>query len=128
MWKGFKNFIMRGNVIDLAVAVIIGGAFGQIVNSLVGDVLTPLIGAIGGRPDFSAITLGPILIGKFINAVINFLFVAAAIYFVIIVPMQKLQEIKKKKEEQAPPPPPKLSEEAKLLKEILDVLSKRTPE
>lgn len=120
---------MRGNVVDLAVAVIIGGAFGQVVNSLVTDVLTPLIGAVGGRPDFSAITLGPILIGKFINSVINFLFVAGAIYFAIVVPMQKLQQIAKKKEQTAPPPPPpEPSEEAKILKEILKTLKKRTPE
>ena len=56
MLKGFRDFIMRGNVVDLAVAVVIGGAFGQVVNSLVADVLTPLIGALGGAPDFSAIS------------------------------------------------------------------------
>jgi large conductance mechanosensitive channel protein len=64
MLKGFKAFIMRGNVIDLAVAVIIGAAFNQVVNSMVGDVLTPLIGAIFGRPDFSGIVLGPVFSGQ----------------------------------------------------------------
>lgn len=103
MLKGFRNFIMRGNVVDLAVAVIIGGAFGQIVNSLVADVLTPFIGALGGRPDFSSISIGPIMIGKFINAIVNFLVVAAAIYFAIVLPMQKIQEVTKKKEESTPP-------------------------
>ena len=77
MIKGFRDFILRGNVLDLAVAVIIGGAFGKIVNSLVGDVLTPLIAAVVGKPDFSAIVLnvgsGHIKIGKFINEVIAFL-------------------------------------------------------
>jgi large conductance mechanosensitive channel len=64
MLKGFRDFIMRGNVVDLAVAVVIGGAFGQVVNSLVADVLTPLIGALGGAPDFSAIKLGPHRLGE----------------------------------------------------------------
>lgn len=81
MLKGFKEFIMRGNVLDLAVAVIIGAAFNKVVNSLVVDVLTPLIGAIFGAPDFSALKLGPIAIGNFLNAVVNFIIVSAAIYF-----------------------------------------------
>jgi len=88
MFKGFRDFIMRGNVVDLAVAVIIGAAFNQIVNSMVGDVLTPLIGAIFGRPDFSGIVIGPIFLGKFINAIVNFLIVAIVIYFGIVVPMK----------------------------------------
>jgi len=81
MFKGFRDFILRGNVLDLAVAVIIGGAFGKIVASLVGDVLTPLIAAVIGKPDFSAIVLhvgaGNIKIGNFCNEVISFLMVAA---------------------------------------------------
>jgi large conductance mechanosensitive channel len=64
MFKGFRDFIMRGNVVDLAVAVIIGAAFNQIVNSMVGDVLAPLIGAIFGRPDFSGIVIGPIFLAN----------------------------------------------------------------
>ena len=86
MIKGFRDFILRGNVIDLAVAVVIGAAFGAIVNSLVKDVITPLIGALAGQPDFSALTLGPILIGNFLNAVISFLLIAAVIYFFVVAP------------------------------------------
>jgi len=122
MLKGFKDFIMRGNVVDLAVAVIIGAAFNQIVNSMVGDVLTPLIGAIFGRPDFSGIIIGSVALGKFINAVVNFLIVAAAIYFAIVVPMRKLHERFAKKTAEQPAPGP--SEEVRLLTEILETLKK----
>ncbi|MBC7350356.1 MAG: large conductance mechanosensitive channel protein MscL [Candidatus Aminicenantes bacterium] len=127
MLKGFKEFIMRGNVADLAVAVIIGAAFSQIVNSMVGDVLTPLIGAIFGRPDFSGLFLGPVALGKFINAVVNFLIVAAAIYFAIVVPLKKIQELKdrKKAQEAAAAPAPELPAEVKLLSEILETLKKK---
>ncbi len=123
MLKGFKSFIMRGNVVDLAVAVIIGAAFNQIVNSMVGDVLTPLIGAIFGRPDFSGIMIGPVALGKFINAVVNFLIVTAAIYFAIVVPMRKIMEHFEKKKAEQPAPAP--SEELRLLSEILDTLKQR---
>lgn len=128
MLKGFKAFIMRGNVVDLAVAVIIGAAFNQIVNSMVGDVLTPLIGAIFGRPDFSGIVLGPIFLGKFINAVVNFLIVAATIHFAVVVPMKKIQEKldKKKAAEEAAAPAPAPSEEVRLLSEILETLKKKS--
>ena len=68
MFKGFREFLLRGNIIDLAVAVVIGAAFGAVVASFVADVITPLIGAIGGQPDFSALMLGPIKIGNFLNA------------------------------------------------------------
>ncbi|MGB9680313.1 MAG: large conductance mechanosensitive channel protein MscL [Minisyncoccia bacterium] len=122
MIKGFKEFILRGNVLDLAVAVIIGGAFNKIVNSLVVDVLTPLIGAIFGAPDFSAIKLGPIAIGSFINAVVNFIIVAAAIYFFVIAPINLIKNRKEKQKQQAPP---ETSEEVKLLKEILEVLKEK---
>lgn len=125
MLKEFKDFIMRGNVIDLAVAVIIGAAFNQIVNSMVSDVLTPIIGAIGGNPDFSSLKLGPVQIGKFINAVVNFLIVSAVIFFGIVKPMKKLQELKKKEEEQKQQTPPEPPEEVKLLKEILEELRKK---
>ncbi|WP_117236840.1 large conductance mechanosensitive channel protein MscL [Thermus sediminis] len=123
MLKGFRNFILRGNVVDLAVAVIIGGAFGQVVNSFVADVLTPLIGALGGATDFSAIKLGPIALGKFINALVNFLVVAAAIYFLVVTPMNEVAKRRKGEEASAPPPEP--PEEVKLLREILAELRKR---
>jgi large conductance mechanosensitive channel len=123
MLKGFRDFIMRGNVVDLAVAVIIGGAFGQVVNSLVSDVLMPLIGALGGAPDFSAIRLGPIALGKFINAVVNFLVVAAAIYFLVVTPMNELA--KRRKKEEAPAAPLEPPGEVKLLRGILEELRKK---
>jgi large conductance mechanosensitive channel len=117
MLKGFKDFILRGNVLDLAVGIIIGAAFGGIVTSLVKDVITPVIGAIGGQPDFSGIKVGPILLGNFLNALVSFLFIAAALYFVVV-PVNKLS----RKKEAAPPPPP---EEVVLLKEIRDLLKKK---
>lgn len=120
--KGFKDFVMRGNVVDLAVGVIIGTAFNQVVNSLVVDIITPLIGLLGGTPDFSALKIGPVTIGKFINAILNFLIVALAIYSIIVVPMIQLKERGKAKENLAPPEPP---EDVKLLREILEELKKK---
>ena len=83
MLKEFKDFAMKGNVLDMAIGVIIGGAFGAIVTSVVEDILTPIIGAIFGQPDFSAIKPGGIGIGNFINAVINFLIVALCLFAVV---------------------------------------------
>jgi large conductance mechanosensitive channel len=95
---GFRGFISRGNVIDLAVAVVIGAAFGALVSSLVADLITPLIGAIIGEPDFSglafAINGSEFTYGNFINALIAFLSVAAAIYFFVVAPMEKLEEMR----------------------------------
>jgi len=123
MLKGFRDFVLRGNVADLAVAVIIGAAFGQVVNSLVADVLMPLVGAVGGAPDFSAIKLGPVALGKFVNTVVNFLIVSAAIYLIVVVPMQKLQAaLAKKKAEEEAATEPQVAEDVKLLREILEVL------
>src|SRR3974377_1888692 len=85
MFRGFKAFLMRGNVVDLAVAVVMGGAFGAVITALVKDLITPLIAAIFGKPDFSLIVeLGgsKFMVGDFLNAVIAFLMVAAAVYFV----------------------------------------------
>ena len=83
MLNEFKEFAMKGNVVDLAVGVIIGGAFGSIVTSVVEDILTPIIGMIFGQPDFSNIKLGSIMIGNFINAVVNFLIVAVCLFAII---------------------------------------------
>ena len=98
MLKGFKDFIMRGNVVDLAVAVVIGAAFGAVVTALVADIITPIIAAIGGQPDFASlkftINKSTFLYGDFINKVISFLIVAAAIYFVVVLPLNKLAEIR----------------------------------
>jgi len=95
MLKGFKDFLLRGNVVDLAVAVVIGGAFGAVVAALVKDLITPLIAAIAGKPDFSTLTFtvnnSKFLYGEFLNAVVSFLLIAAAIYFVIVVPMNAIQ-------------------------------------
>lgn len=95
MLKGFRQFILRGNVLDLAVAVVIGAAFGAVVTALVKDLLTPLIAAIIGEPDFSAITFtvngSKFLIGDFINALFSFLAIAAAVYFFVIVPVNAMQ-------------------------------------
>ena len=111
MLKGFRDFILRGNVVDLAVAVIIGASFATITASVTADVITPFIAALVGAPDFSSLVIhmpvlhavappsplpanyippGEIHIGKFLNAIINFLINAAAIYFLIVTPMQSL--------------------------------------
>jgi large conductance mechanosensitive channel len=94
MFKGFKQFMMRGNVIDLAVAVVMGAAFGAVVAALVKDLITPLIAAIFGKPDFSALTFdvngSRFLYGDFINAVVSFVLVGAAVYFLVVVPVNAL--------------------------------------
>jgi large conductance mechanosensitive channel len=119
---GFKDFILRGNVIDLATGVIIGGAFGKIVESVAADVITPLIGAIGGQPDFSAITAGPIGLGKVLNAIVGFLITAAVVYFVIVKPYSTMQAkmYPPAAPGEAPTPP-----DIQLLGEIRDLLKKR---
>ncbi len=102
MLKGFRDFVLRGNVMDLAVAVIIGAAFGKIVGSLVSDIINPLIGATVGKPNFGFLVIhmgnGVITIGNFINAVIEFVIVAAVIYFVFVLPMNSLLARMKRKE------------------------------
>ena len=94
MLTEFKQFILRGNVIDLAVAVVIGAAFGAIVTSLVENIITPIIGAIGGQPDFSGLSVtingSQILYGAFLNSVIAFLIIAAVIFFAVVKPMNAL--------------------------------------
>lgn len=96
MFKGFREFILRGNVIDLAVAVVIGAAFGGVVKAFVDNLITPIIAALFGRPDFSGLyfTINGSMFkyGLFINALISFLLVAAAIYYVVVLPMNKLDE------------------------------------
>ncbi len=129
MVKEFKEFISRGNVIDLAVGVIIGGAFGNIVTSLVNDIIMPIIGMIIGGINFSSlsITVGKasIAYGNFIQNVINFLIIALCIFFVVKF-MNKLASLKKKEEKQeAANEEAKPSEEVLLLKEIRDLLKKK---
>lgn len=98
MFKGFFAFLSRGNVIDLAIAVVIGGAFGNVVTALVKDVLTPLIAALIGKPDFSAlhftINSSVFLYGDFLNALVSFLSVGIAIYFFVVVPTEKLAALR----------------------------------
>jgi large conductance mechanosensitive channel len=121
--QGFKDFIMRGNVIELAVGVIIGAAFSQIINSLVKDIMTPLIGKLFNQPDFSRIKPGQILVGNFLNAVLVFILTAVAAYFFIILPYQKLNELRHRGEDTEETPPP---EDILLLREIRDSLRSRS--
>lgn len=97
MLKGFRDFIMKGNVVDLAVAVVIGAAFGAVVTALVDNVLMPLIAALVGSPsfdDFLLLTINGVEIkfGVFLTALVNFLLIAAAVYFALVLPMTKLNE------------------------------------
>jgi large conductance mechanosensitive channel len=117
MLTGFRNFIARGNVVDLAVGVIIGAAFGSVVDSLVKDIITPLIGLVGGQPDFSAIKVGPIALGSFVNAIIAFLLKAAGLYFLIVLPFNQFAA-----RLAAAPPPAVPTPTEVLLTEIRDLL------
>ncbi len=123
MLKEFKSFAMKGNVVDLAIGVIIGGAFGAIVSSLVGDVVMPIIGAITGGVDFSglhiAVGSASIAYGKFIQATFVFLIVAFVLFLVV-----KAMNAMKKKEEAKPAAEKTVSDEVKLLSEIRDLLKK----
>ena len=128
MLKEFREFINRGNVIDLAVAVILGGAFTAIINSLVNDIIMPLIGVLLGGVDFTslAITVGDaqITYGNFIQAIINFLLVAFVV-FLIIRSMNRMN--RKKAVTPVPPAPPEPTVEEKLLTEIRDLLRQQRP-
>lgn len=92
--KGFKQFLLRGNAVDLAVGVVIGAAFGNVVNSMVKGLLTPFIAAVAKQPDFSSIFFtingSKFLVGDFVNAVVSFVIIAAAVYFVVVLPMNAL--------------------------------------
>jgi len=105
--KGFRQFILRGNVLDLAVAVVIGAAFGAVVTALVKDLLTPLIAAVAGKPDFSAIQFdingSRFLVGDFINAIISFVLIGAAVYYFVVLPMNAL--LARMRRGEAPPDP-----------------------
>ncbi|HEY7095473.1 MAG TPA: large conductance mechanosensitive channel protein MscL [Terriglobales bacterium] len=107
MLSGFKQFILRGNVVDLAVGVVIGAAFGAVVTAFTADLLTPLIAALVGKPDFSAVnfTVGAAIfkLGDFINALVSFLLVAAAVYFFVVTPINAL--IARSRKDPAPTDP-----------------------
>jgi large conductance mechanosensitive channel len=120
--KGFKDFLMRGNVVDLAVAVVIGIAILNLINSLVEWVINPLIAAIFGEPDLTSVGTFQInganfSIGEVLTALINFVLIAAAVYFLIVLPMNKIKERMAKPEEAAAPT------EVELLTEIRDALA-----
>lgn len=133
MLSGFKTFIARGNVIDLAVGVVMGAAFGLVVSGLVESFINPLIAWLVGKPNFDSLvfTLPPIFgdeptvfeYGKILTAIVNFFLVSLAIYFFIIIPMNKLTASLKKEEAETPPAQP--SEEILLLREIRDSLAIR---
>ena len=124
----FKKFISRGNVVDMAVGVIVGGAFGKIVTSLVNDIVMPLIGIAMGGVDFKSLSLkigegddaAVVAYGNFIQSVVDFLIVAVCIFAVV-----RIFERFKKKEEPPAPPAPKKSDEAAILEEIRDLLKSR---
>jgi large conductance mechanosensitive channel len=126
MIKEFKDFILRGNVIDLAVAVVIGAAFGAVVTSFVASFITPLIAAIGGKPDFSALAFtingSRFTYGSFFNALLAFLIIALVIFLVIVKPMNALQKRAAAKDEPASDAP---AEDVVLLTEIRDELRKQ---
>ena len=94
MASGFKQFLLRGNVVDLAVGVVVGGAFGGVVTAFTKDLLTPMIAAVAGKPDFSAILFevngSKILVGDFLNAIISFVIVVAAVYYMVVLPINAL--------------------------------------
>lgn len=123
MVKGFRDFLLRGNVIDLAVAVIIGAAFGAVVMAFAKDFVGGLIGVVGGTPDFgrAGITINGsrIVYGSTITALINFVIVAAVVYFVLVVPVQRLASLRK---EDAASDSPAPTDETILLTEIRDLL------
>lgn len=117
--KGFKDFLMRGNLIDLAVAFIIGGAFGKVVEAFT-KVVMDCIGLIGGQPNFDSVALGPIVVGPFITALVSFVIIASVVYFGIVKPYEAIKaRIDAKKEAEAGAP---TTEE--LLGEIRDLLKK----
>ncbi|HET9826970.1 MAG TPA: large conductance mechanosensitive channel protein MscL [Nocardioidaceae bacterium] len=119
MLKGFKDFIMRGNLIELAVAFIVGGAFASVVTTFT-NVLMSFISKIGGQPDFGSVSIADVNVGRFLNAVIAFLIVSAVIYFFVVTPYNKLQARMARGEEPASPAP-----DIALLTEIRDLLAGR---
>jgi large conductance mechanosensitive channel len=123
MLKEFREFVLRGNVVDLAVAVVIGAAFGAVVAALVADIITPVIAAVGGQPNFGnlkfTINDSQFRYGDLINKIISFLTVAAAVFFLVVKPVNALLARRKAKEEPPPLAPP---EDVQLLTEIRDLL------
>lgn len=127
MFKEFRAFILRGNVVDLAVAVVIGAAFGAVVAAFVADIVTPLIAAIGGKPDFAALSFtingSKFSYGHFFNAVVSFLIIAAVIFFLVVKPLNALAA--RRKAQEPTPEPEAPAEDVRLLIEIRDLLQNR---
>lgn len=126
----FKEFLFRGNVVDLAVAVVVGVAFQAVVTSLVKDLITPIVAAIFGKPDFSRLAFtihkSRFLYGDFINAVVSFVSIAAAVFFFVVKPVNYLLSHRRKaRDDGSEPEPASLSDEAVLLTEIRDLLKSR---
>ena len=119
MLKGFRDFLVRGNLIELAVAFVIGLAFASVVTSFVDNILMPIIGKFGGRPDFSGIDVVDIPVGAFINDLVSFVMIAAAVYFIVVLPYNRIRELRKKEE---PEEAEQLEETVLLLREIRDAL------
>jgi len=127
MLQGFKDFIARGNAIEMAVGIVLGLAFTEVVNAVVDGLITPLIAAMGGVPDLSELWMFELneavfSIGAILGAIINFLIVAAALYFVVVMPLNKLAERRKQGVEPEPEAP---AEDVRLLQEIRDLLATR---
>ena len=118
MASGFKQFLLRGNVVDLAVGVVVGAAFGGVVTAFTKDLLTPLIAAVAGKPDFSAIKYtingSSLLVGDFINAVVSFLIIAFAVYYMVVLPVNALVSRSRKE----PPADPTTKKCGECLSEI----------
>lgn len=116
--KGFRQFLLRGNVVDLAVAIVVGAAFVNVVNAFVKDIITPLIAAIGGQPDFSSLSFtlnkSRFLYGDFLNQVISFVIIAAIVYYLVVLPVNTL--ISRARRE--PPPDPTTKKCQECLSEI----------
>lgn len=126
MLKDFKAFLLRGNVVDLAVGVVIGTAFGAVVTSLVKDLITPLIGAVGGTPDFSGLSFtvnnSKFMYGEFINALISFVVIAAVVFFFVVKPINMLLvRVSRGKEAEPAPKDPQLE----VLEDIRDALKRK---
>lgn len=126
MWKEFKTFAMRGNIVDLAIGVVIGGAFGKIVTSLVNDIIMPLVGLLLGGLDFSGLsfTFGDAVVkyGSFIQTIVNFLIISFSIFIVI----RTLNQLKRKKEAEEEAEAAAADAQEELLKEIRDLLKQQT--
>jgi len=106
---GFRAYLLRGNVVDLAVAVVIGAAFGAVISAFVADIITPIIGAIGGTPDFAGLFFtingSKFMIGHVINTLLSFILIAAIVYYLVVVPVNALMERARPKAPPAPAPP-----------------------